>query len=50
MDILFLFFYLHFTICDKILGKSDYFLKSWGNENYEFDAEGKEIYPKRILI
>ncbi len=35
---------------NKILGKSDYFLKSWGNENFEFDADGKEIYPKRILI
>lgn len=35
---------------NKILGKSDYFLKSWGNENFEFDAESKEIYPKRILI
>lgn len=35
---------------NKILGKSDYFLKSWGNEIFEFDAEGKEIYPKRILI
>jgi len=34
----------------KILGKSDYFFKSWGNENFEFDAEGKEIHPKRILI
>lgn len=35
---------------NKILGKSDYFLKSWGNENFEFDAEGKEIYPKRYNL
>lgn len=35
---------------NKILVKSDYFFKSWGNENFEFDAEGKEIHPKRILI
>lgn len=35
---------------NKILGKSDYFLKSLGNENFEFDAEGKKIHPKRILI
>jgi len=39
-----------FISLDKILGKSDYFLKSWGNENFEFDAEGKKIHPKRILI
>lgn len=35
---------------NKILGKSDYFFKSCGNESFEFDAEGKEIHPKRILI
>lgn len=35
---------------NKILGKSDYFLKSWGNENFEFDAKGKEIYPKRYNL
>lgn len=35
---------------NKILGKSDYFFKSCGNESFEFDVEGKEIYPKHILI
>lgn len=35
---------------NKLLGKSDYFLKSWGNENFEFDATGKEIYPKRYNL
>ena len=50
-----LFFNIYFLLSHifpwwgKILGKSDHFLKSWGNENFEFDAEGKEIYPKRIL-
>lgn len=26
------------------------FFKSWGNENFEFDAESKEIYPKRYNL
>lgn len=38
------------VISVPLLGKSDYFFKSWGNENFEFDAEGKKIHPKRILI
>ena len=34
---------------NKILGKSDYFLKSWGNENFEFDADGKKVNTKCIF-
>lgn len=35
---------------DKILGNRDYFLKSWGNENFEVDETGKKMYPKRYML
>lgn len=35
---------------DKILGKREYFLKSWGNEDFEEDKNGKKMFPKRYVL
>lgn len=34
----------------KKLGKYTYFLKNWGNEDFEKDENGTDIYPKRYLL
>lgn len=36
--------------CVKTLGKRDYFLKSWGHEDFEMDENGKKTYPKRYIL
>lgn len=35
---------------DITLGKRDYFLKSWGNENFEIDENGSKKLPKRYIL
>lgn len=35
---------------DIKLKKRDYFLKSWGNENFEIDENGSKMFPKRYIL
>lgn len=35
---------------NNMLGKRDYFLKSWGNEEFVIDDNGKITYPERYLL
>lgn len=35
---------------DKTLGKREWFLKSWGNEDFDFDINDKKTYPRRYVI
>lgn len=35
---------------NKTLGNRNYFLKSWGNEDFEEDENGRQIYPKRYTL
>ena len=36
--------------CCVNLGNYDYFLKSWGSEDFEIDENGKKGYPKRYIL
>lgn len=33
-----------------LLGKRDFFLKSWSNEDFEINEDGKKKYPRRYIL